>query len=445
MRRQQILALSIGINILLLLAFVWTRKGFHSAPQTASSTPSGSNTVRTQVVVRKQFFSWQELESNDYQQYVKNLRDIGCPEPTIRDIIIADVNQLYVNRFMTEVTDPDQEWWRSTPSTNLLADSAAKKLALNQERKSLLETLLGTNWDIASIPLETVVPLNGKVLGDLPLDTKQAVERIVSRQAQQWEAYVSMQTSMGNPVDDAEYARLEQKTRVELSHLLTPDQLEEYMLRHSGTASGLRSQLRSVDLTPDEFRRLFRIADPLGQELNMPETEGTDHEKLVTDVEQQMQAAMKSVLGPERYQKYRVDTDPVYQAAWDEAVAAGAPPGMVDSLYQLKTVAADQRNKILADASLSDDQKAAQLKALDQQVQSADNQLLGIASGPPLPPLPPEAPTPPARVHGYNPGETIDQIAAQYGVSANAILNANPNVNFNQLSPGAPIRIPRAQ
>jgi len=40
--------------------------------------------------VRRQFFSWQQLESPDYQTYVANLRDIGCPEQTIRDIIIAD-------------------------------------------------------------------------------------------------------------------------------------------------------------------------------------------------------------------------------------------------------------------------------------------------------------------------------------------------------------------
>ena len=46
-------------------------------------------------MLRRQLFSWREVESADYATYIANLRDIGCPEQTIRDIIIADVNQLY--------------------------------------------------------------------------------------------------------------------------------------------------------------------------------------------------------------------------------------------------------------------------------------------------------------------------------------------------------------
>jgi hypothetical protein len=40
-------------------------------------------------------FSWRSIESADYKEYIANLRAIECPEQTIRDIIIADVNKLY--------------------------------------------------------------------------------------------------------------------------------------------------------------------------------------------------------------------------------------------------------------------------------------------------------------------------------------------------------------
>src|SRR5690348_9198011 len=43
-------------------------------------------------------FSWREIESEDYHQYIANLRSIGCPEQTIRDIILADINKLYAAR-----------------------------------------------------------------------------------------------------------------------------------------------------------------------------------------------------------------------------------------------------------------------------------------------------------------------------------------------------------
>src|SRR6266850_7173947 len=61
-------------------------------------SPSATNPAKTNVVVRRQFFSWRELESSDYSTYIANLRDIGCPEQTIRDIIVADVNQLYAQK-----------------------------------------------------------------------------------------------------------------------------------------------------------------------------------------------------------------------------------------------------------------------------------------------------------------------------------------------------------
>src|SRR6266436_5402014 len=40
-------------------------------------------------------FRWSQIESPDYRVYVANLRGIGCPEQTVRDIIRADVGSLY--------------------------------------------------------------------------------------------------------------------------------------------------------------------------------------------------------------------------------------------------------------------------------------------------------------------------------------------------------------
>jgi hypothetical protein len=44
-------------------------------------------------------FRWSQLESaGDYRKYVRNLRNIGCPEPTLRAIVTADVDVLYRQR-----------------------------------------------------------------------------------------------------------------------------------------------------------------------------------------------------------------------------------------------------------------------------------------------------------------------------------------------------------
>src|SRR5260370_37442449 len=72
-------------------------------------------TYKTNVVVRRQNFTWDEIESADFPTYITKLRAIGCPEATIRDIIVADVNQLFARRRATEVITAEQKWWQSEP------------------------------------------------------------------------------------------------------------------------------------------------------------------------------------------------------------------------------------------------------------------------------------------------------------------------------------------
>src|SRR6187551_13474 len=56
----------------------------------------GSLLTTTNTITQK--INWRIVESEDYRQYIENLRAIGCPEETIRDIIIADVNKLFEAR-----------------------------------------------------------------------------------------------------------------------------------------------------------------------------------------------------------------------------------------------------------------------------------------------------------------------------------------------------------
>src|SRR5436853_5301622 len=57
-------------------------------------------------------FHWSSVESPDYREYIANLRAIGCPEETIRDIVIADVNKLFGSRIAALYpTAKDYKFW----------------------------------------------------------------------------------------------------------------------------------------------------------------------------------------------------------------------------------------------------------------------------------------------------------------------------------------------
>src|SRR5688572_3338595 len=110
MRRGALIAGLICLNLGLVagLAYVWkgrnARPAIDPSDTIAASAERPSRPVTRTIVVpgnqpqNPSRFSWRFLESPDFKQYIANLRAVGCPEQTIQDIIIADVNKLYAGK-----------------------------------------------------------------------------------------------------------------------------------------------------------------------------------------------------------------------------------------------------------------------------------------------------------------------------------------------------------
>jgi len=439
MRRHLVLTISVGLNIVLLAGWLSLRHRAVRPQQSIINIPAFSNVVHTHVVVRKQFFTWQELESADYRAYISNLYDIGCPSQTIHDIVIADVNQLYAKRRAAEVVTPEQQWWRFDPDSNVVQTATAKIMALDEERRALLATLLGPNWAVTETSSATGVTLNGPILGELPPATKQSVQDAIMRSQQRTQAYLEAQQNAGKEADPAQLAKLSQQMRAELAQILNPAQLEEFLLRYSQTAASLREHLRGINVTPDEFRQLFRDTDPLEQKFDLAGGDAQAIASQQTAIAKQMDDALKEVLGPERYKAYTTTQEPAYQDATALADEnGGASVTQIRALYELNRTTAQEQARIKSDDSLTPEQKAVQLAQVTKQQQAASDQILGLA---PVSPI--SAPTvPAAQIHPYANGESVDQIAARYGVSTSALLMANPSLDFRTLTSGTAIKIP---
>src|SRR5436309_14949951 len=151
MRLRAALIVSLSANLALAaVLFYWLRQYEREDWRAAARTPvvaPPANLIKTNVVVRRLHFRWDDVESEDYPTYIKNLREIGCPEPTIRDIIVAEVNQLFAKRQATEVLAPEHQWWRSDPDPDVEQAAAEKLQALETERHELLTSLLGPGWE----------------------------------------------------------------------------------------------------------------------------------------------------------------------------------------------------------------------------------------------------------------------------------------------------------
>jgi hypothetical protein len=125
-------------------------------------------------------FRWSQLESTNYRTYMANLRAIGCPEQTIRDIVVADVHTLYAmrrNRLAPGEDVHDLSAEEASLLASLLGAEAAPEgsLATPPAYKQIEGTppitpLVLRDPDLRSLPL---TPEQAKVIADLQQQFRQ--------------------------------------------------------------------------------------------------------------------------------------------------------------------------------------------------------------------------------------------------------------------------------
>ena len=448
-RGKVVIVVLLGVNAALVVALWSLLHGplagtiDHEANPAAILTTSGPVRIaKTNIILRARGLAWRDLESTNYDLYVMNLRGIGCPESTVRDIILADVNQLYARkRRELNVTTNDLPWWRSEPDPKETSALLAKAEALDDERRKLLTRLLGPNWEDGPDAEPALLLLTGPTLSALTPEQKQEVQDIVTRSQRAASDYVKQCQKKGESPDPAEMARLREATRLELEQKLTTPQMEEFLLRYSHNASQLRDQLRGLNTTPDEFRRLFAATDTIDRQLQALSEADPAAMLRRQELEAQREAAILQALSPERYETYRMLKDTDYRLAMTDAQEAGAPAQAGRTLYELNQATAAERDRIRNDPNLTPAEKEEQLKALELERQVARAEALGLEPPPEARPKPP----PPFQYSALG-GETPFALAQQYRVSLNDLLQANPGLRDGQvLQPGQTVKVPQKQ
>ena len=384
MRGRALLWISLGVNVALAALWWYFPRGVEDTRGLLAVKPAAADPDRiykTNVVVRRQNFTWDEIESADYPTYIANLRTIGCPETTIRDIIVADVNQLFSRRRATEVVTAEQQWWRSEPDPDVTQAASERLKTLETERRTLLTTLLGPEWESSYYPYPAhpgSPTLDGPVLGALPPEVKQAVHDVESRSAERRQAYLDTLQKEGKQPDPAELARMRQQTRNELAQALDPEQLEEYLLRYSANATTLRNELHGMNLAPDQFRALFHQTDALDQQLQLL-TADNDPAAATRrqELEHERDQVIQQTLGQDDYKRFRLLQDPIYRDAQTVAQHSGAPPEKILPFYEINRATEQEQQRIRNDASLTSEQKTQASEAARTAQQNSWRKLLG--------------------------------------------------------------------
>jgi hypothetical protein len=316
--------------------------------------------------------TWQDVQSPEYRTYMENLRRAGCPEATVNRIALDDINELFAQRRLKIAEQHDPQWWRpeayyamaALPRT--LQDSAQQ---FEAERKDLITQLLGAETaqsERQESVFWTDVQLTGSVLGRLSPSKHAAVQAVCRESLERHDTAADITAQPGQNANAVEVARLREQTRVALRKVLSEDEMIEFLLRYSQNAARLRDELRDFDPSADEFRRIFRVTDPLDHALQLeygsPDALSTNQRDRW---QRQRDEAIKEVLSAERYVAYRRSKDPLYRQAMLYATQYGAPPQAVQPIYEMTQTVEGRRQEIINDTTLTAQEKSQALQAVN--------------------------------------------------------------------------------
>jgi hypothetical protein len=395
MRRESVITGLICLNLGLLagLAYVWKQRlPAKTALPTAGNQEATTSTTGTRFVTRKiqsaggapatpGRFTWRLLESADFKRYIENLRSVGCPEQTIQDIIVAEVNKLYAGKEAALRLRPEhlKPWEMFGASRFAEMDRERKFRQLMREKRALLKDLLGIDvpQEVPSIWARSSDSAQEAALAKLPEGKRELVREI---QDQLWDKQQELQArTMGfwEPEDQQEMQRLQKEYRDALAKTLAPDELLDYQLATSPTARNLRSELSAFSASDQEFRDIFRLRQQV-EDATM-DLQGNDPEanRKRMEAHQQMDQQLRTMLGEQRYAEYQRSRDYQYRNLTRLARDNGLPPDTASKAYDMNQLAMQEAARIRSQRDLSREERDALLRQMQADLDSSMGNLLG--------------------------------------------------------------------
>ena len=335
----------------------------------ASSTPAADNSAGRR-------FRWDSVESPDYRQYIANLRSIGCPDETIRDIIIADVSKLYSEK-KKQVSGPAQrfEFWKATSPFLMGAnpEKMQKMQALDNEKNEVLRAL-GIEPDFKTQASSVLNPLD-TMFDFIPEEKRAQVMKLMTDM--QTRMAKDMEASGGT--DETSIVRAQADMEKALKQILSPQEALEYDLRMSMTANMMRNQIAGFDPSEEEFMKVFQLRKAFDDEFS-PLSRGseTDEQRKAREAKEKvLQQQIKESLGEERYADYERAGDFAFQQMLRSAKRGDLGVAEAEQVYDLKKAAELRAGEVRKNSDLSRQDRAAALEAVRRDTEAAIQATLG--------------------------------------------------------------------
>jgi hypothetical protein len=399
MKIRLIVGLSVVMNV--ALATVVLLSGKKAPPQPRPSRLPVTNSISVSVPPSPELvegpssagvpFHWNEIVSEDLKIYRDNLRAIGCPESTVREIIRAVVNANFGARRQEILASSPDRYWNMALRGQLIQrqvmpqmDWARNLTALGEERKQLLADVLGRDALAEEDGQQTRLAEPEQQHSWLPPEKRgrlmELEEKYRQRLARWGEALKSRADGTPTAEDEARLQEWRNEFDDAEKQVLTPGELTELKLRESDIANWAAS-LPGFNPTEDEWRRLTELRSQLEKSRNelaarsglTDEERTTRQRELQTHFDDSVQAA----LAEDRFARYQLANNSQYQALQNTTQRYGLPDNLAVQSLEAQQAAQLQAEQVRADSNLTPGQTQAALDALQQETERTLSRILG--------------------------------------------------------------------
>jgi hypothetical protein len=265
---RRFLQLSLLLNVALLCVY-WGRGGGHEQigrqPRSTVGMPIATGLKRAHngtTSIQQPSSSWQQIYPSDPARFVSNLRAIGCPEQTIRDIVVLQICRDYRKRILALEAESARNWdYRREHTDSKELD--LRRRDLRDEMITGVESLFGKQWTSVSGSL-LGWPNRDDGMGFLSMENRGQLRELDRKYRNQIDELERKQlTGTFDPESRARLMELRLARQADLASMLSPQQLEEYQLYRSDAAVYVRDSLPSAK-SEAEFRTMVRVAEEFG-------------------------------------------------------------------------------------------------------------------------------------------------------------------------------------
>ena len=269
---RALLLITVGLNVVLALVLWRAPRASVNLPQrsvrgagaVAPPVAATFTNQRVVVVTGDDGSPWSVLAAGDFRACMERLRQAGCPEETIRDLIMAAVSR----RHRAELVAREEQrargfqWWRGIQDENYDRGAAQE---VRSRRDLELAQLLGDGWRQDMY----------KTIGWKADDSHWSF--ISQEKRSQLGLLAAKYTRLEDEVrkgargsflleeDDARLKQLKLQQRAEQAQLLTPGELEDLEMRQSPAAYWVKGRLPEA-ASEEEYRQMVRAALASGKD-----------------------------------------------------------------------------------------------------------------------------------------------------------------------------------